>query len=108
MQDIKISLEMRSMLKDPATKAAWLSEHESPNPSVCSNCGGIGFLYMFIGSAGPFTNVPGIGVAHFHDGKWWKGETFSFACPVCVDDNGARVYKPHELDNPRLPYSEGD
>lgn len=97
MHDIIMSMEMKSMLRDPATKAAFINEHESPNPAVCKNCGGIGYLYMFIATKGPFDSSPPLGVAHWHNNKWWVGETFSFTCPVCVDEVGRKIHKP-EID----------
>jgi hypothetical protein len=103
MLDIKISPEMKAMLRDSATKAAWISEHESPNPTVCQNCGGVGYLFIFIATKGPFVTAPPVGVAHWDKDKWWVGETFAFTCPVCTD---TAIHPPIQKSEyvARLPY----
>jgi len=82
--NIEIGMAMKSDLKDPATKAAWMSEYESPNPRVCQNCGGTGYLHLFLASGGPFEGVPH-GISKWDENlqKWWTGSTKSYPCPVC-------------------------
>ena len=80
--NIEIGMAMKSDLKDPATKAAWMSEYESPNPRVCQNCGGTGYLHLFLASGGPFQNSPQK-VGHWDGENWWVGNAKSYPCPVC-------------------------
>jgi hypothetical protein len=83
---IEISLEMKSSLHDPATKAAWMSENVSDNENDCKNCGGVGYLYLFLATAGPFVASPA-GVNKWDENlqKWWVGETKAFKCPICQE-----------------------
>jgi hypothetical protein len=85
MNDFPLSLEMKSILKDPATKAAFVSDYDGTNGNVCQNCGGSGYVYIFVATAGPFKVCPtGAKIITHWDGMhYWIGETFSFCCPVC-------------------------
>ena len=104
-------------MKDPTTKAAFVSEIESPNPDLCQNCGGAGKMYIFIATGGPFKDVPGFGkVGHWHKDRWWVGKTFGGICPICNGfgkiDTGEPKADPERAQKliddftPRLPYAD--
>ena len=92
MPDRNFPPEMQFMLKDPNTKRAWISENKSPLPDDCPNCGGAGYLYLFVATAGPFkTPGQGVGViSHWYDGGWWIGGTYAFKCPACAATQSPR------------------
>src|SRR5512139_1932814 len=79
-------------------KIILLLETETDSPADCHNCGGIGQLYLFAATEGPY-KVPTAPyrtddkVSKFHDGKWWVGNTVGFTCPVC-GGLGRASYKP--------------
>lgn len=77
--------EFKIVWKQAGIKAAFVSELRRVNPYECENCGGAGLMTTFIAADGPFS-TPGTknGKAmHYHDGKWWVGNTYSANCPVC-------------------------
>jgi hypothetical protein len=98
------------LAKSPDVKLALFLEYER-DPRLCENCGGVGFLSMFLATNGPFDS-PGSSkyVSKFHNGKWWcapafEGEnstetmkygTVSAPCPVCkgVKPNSDAPYVP--------------
>lgn len=114
-------------MKDPVTKAAFISEIQSPNPNDCENCGGAGTMHIFIATAGPFQSPPGAGkVGHWGMGQkkegWWEGNTFGGVCPVC-EGLGKKHTESREIpippevsrqieaieerfENARLPYKD--
>jgi hypothetical protein len=85
MIPITLSNEMRYKLKDPGTRAAWMSENAALGPDDCKNCGGVGFLYLFVATSGPFHAPPSSGIGKWDEAiqKWWVGQTHSYPCPVC-------------------------
>jgi hypothetical protein len=104
-------MDMKSMLRNPAVKRAWILERVSENPRVCKNCAGEGYLHLTIATAGPFENSPtGFGTAHWDNG-WWKAETFSFLCPVCNNEPtipGRVVDLNEPPEEPEKGYVQGD
>jgi len=74
----------KELWKAPDTRASFVSEIAPLNPHDCENCGGVGSLYTFIATKGPF-NSPGMmtEVSHWHNDKWWVGKHHSAPCPVC-------------------------
>jgi len=85
LASIDISFDMKFILRDPTTRAAWLSENTAINPDDCQNCGGVGYLYLFIATSGPFRDPPASGIGKWDQAieKWWAGKTHSFPCPKC-------------------------
>lgn len=77
-------LEAASM---PGIKRVFVLDFEKPRAHDCDNCGGMGYLYIFAATKGPFQG-PGAPyrdneASKFFDGKWWVGSTAGFTCPVC-------------------------
>lgn len=106
---MEFTKDMQFALKAPEVKRAWVSENASPNPKDCQNCGGQGYLYLFLATGGPF-NSPGSGkglTSKCHDGKWWIGKTMSFECPSCAKTRPP-VAPPINAIEPRLPYKDND
>jgi len=69
-------------------KKAFLSDIAPTNGSDCKNCGGMGMLFLFVATDGPFLTPAspyrGDGkVSKWYGGKWWAGNTHSFTCPEC-------------------------
>lgn len=101
---MKIPDELFAKAQDPRVKVALLLEYKA-DPDGCSNCGGMGFISMFLATNGPFDG-PGSGkqVSKYHNGKWWCAPsgsmefgTISATCPVCagIKDIGRNaVYVP--------------
>lgn len=75
--------EFRMYTKDPATRAAFVSENTSPNPDDCKNCGGVGYLFIFVATGGPFRDPTQNKVNHWTKEGWWIGKTYQALCPVC-------------------------
>ena len=83
--DRSFPLEMMKLLESPTIRKAFVSEIVSPNPNDCTNCGGVGTIYVFIATIGPLQS-PAVGkniISHWSDGKWWGGKGIEFDCPVC-------------------------
>lgn len=105
---MKFTNEMTFAIKSPDVKNAWVSENKSPNPEDCKNCGGAGYLYLFLATGGPF-GTPGIGkgtVSKFYNGKWWIGKTMSFVCPECVKSRPPQTAPINSIPEARLPYKD--
>jgi hypothetical protein len=105
---MKFPPEFLEAWKQANVKAAWVSEMKPSRSDDCQNCGGSKFMSTFIALSGPFNDPPfGKGVvAHFANGKWWGGSTYTASCPVC---NGAGKI-PHRADQLKLSlrqYQEG-
>ena len=68
-------------------KLILFSDPDTPNLTRdCHNCCGLGFFHVFIASEGPYQlpAAPYSGlVSHWHDRKWWVGQSYSFKCPKC-------------------------
>lgn len=65
----------------------------------CANCGGIGFMMVFMYTAGPFQNFPG-GKAQYLAGEgivegWYYGETKTASCPLCVTETRIEWCQAH-------------
>lgn len=70
--------------RQPNVRATFIGDLAPTSSRDCANCGGLGFISMFVAYAGPFQHVPsGRQVLHYGDNAWWVGETFMDACPVC-------------------------
>lgn len=85
-------------------KLALLLEFE-PDPLGCENCGGKGFIAIFLATNGPFETPgnPNKFVSKWHDGKWWcapEGNTdygtLTAPCPVCggIRGRGGNISLP--------------
>jgi hypothetical protein len=79
-------------------KMSFLSDITSNRLTDCKNCGGMGNLYLFIASEGPYREPanPYRGdnkSSKFHDGKWWIGETHAFQCPDCRGTGEAKQFQ---------------
>jgi hypothetical protein len=98
-------------LKDPATKAAWISEFPVL-PGKCQNCGGVGIVAAFIATEGPY-DTP----AHKRGEVWltskteiingltkyWVGQTISAPCPDCQNQLAPTSVTPtHTFDASRI------
>jgi hypothetical protein len=87
MRDIHFSKELKQRIREiaPTAKAVFFSMNETSNPKDCKNCGGLGVIYLFVASGGPFTEVPrGENIiAHWSDDKWWAGINEGSICPDC-------------------------
>lgn len=82
--EIKLPKEFTFYFKDPTTRAAFVSENRAITPVDCENCGGAGEMYIFVATAGPLREPPGSGkIAHYHNGKWYLGQTYAAICPAC-------------------------
>jgi hypothetical protein len=97
MTDKVFSQEMRTAMKSDAKKIIFL---DIPKQGIhsCPNCGGVGFMYLFIATGGPFDNSstkPG-DISTYFDQKWWTGRHYAFECPVCH----AESYKPPVIEPP--------
>jgi hypothetical protein len=74
--------EFKKHLATPNIKGAFVSNINPVHPRDCKNCGGVGTIMLFLATGGPFINVPS-GIAHWADGRWWKGKNFEEMCPDC-------------------------
>jgi hypothetical protein len=106
---MQMSMEMISAIRRPTTRQAFVSEPDIRDKTKCQNCGGEGYLYLFIATDGPFDNRPQA-VAHWDNGKWWIGETWTFTCPVCVvyDSGGQYKLAPDKKMYGQLELEEGN
>jgi rubrerythrin len=86
MPNLVFSQEMKNAMKTPGARKIWLVKYDSVNTHNCTNCGGIGYLYLFIAKGGPFENSPTTGIGSYFDGRWWVGQHFPFVCPVCKNE----------------------
>lgn len=80
--------DMKLLMTQPTVKAAFVSDIKPKLPDDCGNCGGFGVLCVFIATEGPYRTpaAPYRGdnkTSHWHDNKWWVGQTYSFPCPDC-------------------------
>ena len=89
--------EFKMYMKDPTTRAAFISENTSPNPSDCKNCGGVGYLFLFVATGGPFRDPTQNKVNHWSPEGWWTGKTQQALCPVC---HNVRHVEGQELVRP--------
>lgn len=82
---MKFPDNFKVFLSDRLLKGAFFSKIEGRHPRDCKNCGGIGVIYIFLATGGPFNNPPtGANiVAHFAEGKWWAGKNEGGICPDC-------------------------
>lgn len=92
MNDMKLPTEWTSLIKAPRVKAAFFSKIESKKKQDCKNCGGLGEMYLFIATSGPFKDVPK-GIAKWAGDRWWAGENFGGLCPVCKGTGADPDYK---------------
>jgi len=84
MEDKEFPPEFKNMMKEKGVRAVFVSDIVSPHPNHCTNCGGVGTMYIFIATMGPFEFPPqGRIISHFSEGKWWGGRGFTFPCPKC-------------------------
>lgn len=84
--------EMKMKATDPLVKRVFVIEHRPEGLNDCLNCGGTGFLYLFLATEGPY-QTPGAAyskVSKWFDGAWWCAPsndnnygTVSFKCPDC-------------------------
>ena len=74
MKDVKLPPEWTSVMRSPRTKAALFSKIESKRKQDCKNCGGMGVMYMFVGTSGPFKEVPK-GIGKWDGTNWWLVRT---------------------------------
>ena len=79
--------EFTQHLAKPNLKGAFFSMPEpgGHHPRDCKNCGGVGVMYLFLATGGPFNNPPqGKGIiAKWANGKWWAGTNEGGICPDC-------------------------
>lgn len=77
--------------KSLQVKLALILENEH-TPGGCENCGGTGYIAIFLATNGPFESpgAPGKYVSKWHNGAWWcapSGDvnfgTCHATCPVC-------------------------
>jgi hypothetical protein len=106
---MEMSAEMRSALRNPCVKMAWVNEPDTRDKTKCQNCGGEGYLFLFLATEGPFDNKPQK-VSKWYEGKWWVGETLSFFCPVCAVYDTGGMYKltPDKKMYGQLELEEGN
>jgi hypothetical protein len=82
--EIQFPKDFTFYFKAPETKACFVSEIAPITPVDCENCGGVGKIFIFVATGGPFREAPGAGkVGHWHKDRWWVGGTHSGTCPVC-------------------------
>lgn len=88
---IQIPANLVFKAKSPDVKMALILEFPIESGG-CENCGGTGFIALFLATNGPFESPGTLGkfVSKFHDGKWWCAPsgnadfgTVSAPCPVC-------------------------
>lgn len=90
--------EFKKLLARPDIKASILAEYEPGG--TCRNCGGRGTVGLTVGFHGPFRTPPNTKsptCAVFISDRWWVGEHFMAACPVCKGEQiakGKDVYTP--------------
>jgi hypothetical protein len=72
--------EMQTFVKSSTLKLALLLEPDSCPPNSCKNCGGLGHLYVFGASEGPYQNPTSPYRGDRKISKWHNG---SFTCPDC-------------------------
>lgn len=92
---------MVAFTSDPMLKKVLLLEYIQAHKDDCDNCGGMGRLYVFAATEGPYQSpaAPYRGdgkVSKWHDGKWWVGATASFTCPVCGGLGYVETGKPRQ------------
>ncbi len=96
---------MKDAASMPGVKKAFLLDFDGTNNGGCDNCGGMGYLYLFIATEGPFQS-PGAPYredksSHWYDGKWWIGTSSAFMCPNChglgyIENGRPRVFVQHD------------
>lgn len=94
-EDLKIAA------RQPFVKKAFISDIPRLLAGGCANCGGLGAFVLFLATDGPFEYPfpKKDKTSHWHDGKWWLGKSYEFACPVCrglgyVEDGKPKQYAP--------------
>lgn len=91
--------EMKTLASAHKVKKAFLLDYgSSPHANRCRNCAGMGYLYMFLATEGPYEHCGSSisKVSKFYDGKWWLARgwhqddeqsktegTIAFECPDC-------------------------
>lgn len=101
--NIQFSDEMRVAMRSPAVRFAAVRENTNLGVGGCENCGGIGYMHLFLGTGGPFEYGPGMGkIGHWDGAHWWEGSTRAFICPVCKNATQPKRTEPE----PRLPYPD--
>src|SRR5512139_1730329 len=77
--------EFKRHLANPTLRGAFFSQIEGRHPRDCKNCGGIGVIYLFLATGGPFNNPPHGKdiIAKSVNGKWWAGTNEGGICPDC-------------------------
>ena len=79
-------------------KMTFFLDYHADGHDDCPNCGGLGFLYLFCATDGPY-ETPAAAyrkdgrVSKWHDGKWWVGNTEGFRCRDCDGLGLTRVAK---------------
>ena len=86
-------VEFRTLAKAIDVKWFRVSDIQAILPSDCKNCGGVGWLGIFVSKRGPFKS-PGHPYGeetskwdqetYAGQGGWWVGKTFTLPCPVCL------------------------
>lgn len=86
--------EFTSIWRQSGIVAAFVSDIVSERPSDCDNCGGTGLCSTFVAFKGPFNNPSSKQgeVSHFHEKKWWIGNTYTARCPRC-NGNGTLEHR---------------
>ena len=83
--------EMIFKAKGLQVKRAFVLDIAKDGPADCANCGGQGYLYLFLATEGPYQTAgsPYSRISKWFDNAWWcapvDGEygTVSFLCPDC-------------------------
>ena len=104
MANKQFSREMRVAMKTEGAKKIIYWEIPAVAPHACPNCGGVGFMYLFIATKGPFDNSstkPGE-ISTWFDDKWWVGQLYPFECPNCH----AESYKAPVVEEPEVTQVE--
>jgi hypothetical protein len=96
--ELKFPKEFDFYLKDHSTRAAFVSENAQIKPTDCPNCGGVGFMYIFVATGGPFREVTGTKINHWTREGWYTGETHSAVCPVCKAQEYHEAYQDGKID----------
>lgn len=68
-------------------KPVFVRMHEG---RACSNCGGLGRVYIERMTAGPYRSPPSRATVAWREGAWWEYDLLVGACPLCNSEDRAR------------------
>jgi len=79
-----ITQQLKALSADGRVKNVIICDFQPYGADACQNCDGMGKVYVWLLTDGPFDNPPGgKKVGHWINGKWWTGNLFGDTCPVC-------------------------